>query len=92
MLNLVPDDMPQIILSIFKTCSVEPFQHLFLMLDNQMHILGKQLSPEDICSITEHNYRSMNLAGNWDGILAKTILSEKKGSKLYPEKESNGGK
>eukprot|EP00957_Ditylum_brightwellii_P111033 8467757-Ditylum_brightwellii.AAC.1 len=92
MLNLVPEDMPQIVISIFKTCFVKPFQCLFLPLDNHMRILGKQLTPEDICSIADQNYRLMKLAGDWDSMLAKAMLSEKKGSGLEPEKEPKGGK
>eukprot|EP00957_Ditylum_brightwellii_P186687 14214769-Ditylum_brightwellii.AAC.1 len=92
MLNSVPEDMSQIIISIFKTCSIEPFRHLFLTLNDQMHISGKHLIPEEICSIAECDYRSIKLAGDWGSILVKAMLSEKKGSKLVPEKEPKGGK
>eukprot|EP00957_Ditylum_brightwellii_P189931 14459662-Ditylum_brightwellii.AAC.1 len=84
--------MSQIIISIFKTCSVELFQCLFLTCDNQMCISGKHLTPKEICSIAECNYRSMKLAGDWDGVSAKAMLSEKKVFELKPEKEPKGGK
>eukprot|EP00957_Ditylum_brightwellii_P100266 7641479-Ditylum_brightwellii.AAC.1 len=67
MLISVPKDMSWILISIFQTYSVEAFQHLFLMLNNQMHISGTHLSPEEICSIAEQNYCTMKLAGEWDG-------------------------
>eukprot|EP00957_Ditylum_brightwellii_P193019 14696148-Ditylum_brightwellii.AAC.2 len=87
MLNLVPEDMSQLVISIFKTCSVEPFQHLFSTIDDQMRISGKQMMPEEICSIAEQNYRSMKLSGDWDGVSAKAMLLEEKGPRLEPEKE-----
>eukprot|EP00957_Ditylum_brightwellii_P106771 8145600-Ditylum_brightwellii.AAC.2 len=57
-----------------------------------MRISGKHLTLEEICSIAECNYRLMKLAGDWDGVSAKMILSEKKDSKLEPEKEPKEGK
>eukprot|EP00957_Ditylum_brightwellii_P107497 8202052-Ditylum_brightwellii.AAC.1 len=59
MLNSVQEDMPQLVISIFKTCSVEPFQRLSSTQDDQMHISEKQMMPEEICSIAEQNYLSM---------------------------------
>eukprot|EP00957_Ditylum_brightwellii_P183143 13949254-Ditylum_brightwellii.AAC.1 len=92
MLNSVPEDMPQLVISIFKTCSVKPFQCLFSTLDNQMRISGKQMTPEEICSIAEQNYWSVKLAGDWDSVLAKAMLLEEKGPRLEPEKEPKSGK
>eukprot|EP00957_Ditylum_brightwellii_P106335 8112291-Ditylum_brightwellii.AAC.1 len=57
-----------------------------------MRISGKQMTPEEICSIAEQNYRSMKLAGDWDGVSAKSILLEEKVPRLEPEKEPKGGK
>eukprot|EP00957_Ditylum_brightwellii_P001420 111081-Ditylum_brightwellii.AAC.2 len=50
MLNTVPEDMSRIVIFIYKTCSVEAFQCMFLMLNNQMRISGKHLTPEKICN------------------------------------------
>eukprot|EP00957_Ditylum_brightwellii_P153766 11704222-Ditylum_brightwellii.AAC.1 len=57
-----------------------------------MRISGKQMTPEEICSIAERNYRSMKLAGDWDGVSAKAMLLEKKGPGLEPENEPRSGK
>eukprot|EP00957_Ditylum_brightwellii_P122618 9350979-Ditylum_brightwellii.AAC.1 len=92
MLNSVPKDMSQTVISIFQTCFVEAFQHLFLTLNNQMRISGMHLSTEDICSITEQNYCAMKLAREWNGVLAKAMLSEKNGSELKKESGPKGGK
>eukprot|EP00957_Ditylum_brightwellii_P139983 10666533-Ditylum_brightwellii.AAC.1 len=48
MLNSVSEDMSQIVISIYQTCSVEAFQCLFLMLNDQMSTSGMHLSLEDI--------------------------------------------
>eukprot|EP00957_Ditylum_brightwellii_P145493 11078374-Ditylum_brightwellii.AAC.1 len=50
------------------------------------------MTPEEICLIAEQNYRPMKLAGDWDGVSAKAMLSEKKGPGLEPENKPRSGK
>eukprot|EP00957_Ditylum_brightwellii_P110201 8405910-Ditylum_brightwellii.AAC.1 len=75
-----------IAISIYKTCSVENFQHLFQTLSDQVRISGKELTPKEVCKIAEHNYHTMKLAGEWDSFSGKVLLSENKPMEKETEK------
>eukprot|EP00957_Ditylum_brightwellii_P139214 10610430-Ditylum_brightwellii.AAC.1 len=81
------EDIDAIVISIYKICSVEAFQCLFLTLNDQMRISGKHpLTLEEVRNIAECNYRTMKLVGEWDGASPKALLLEDKGSGLDAEK------
>eukprot|EP00957_Ditylum_brightwellii_P085631 6514149-Ditylum_brightwellii.AAC.1 len=55
-----------------------------------MRISGKHLTPEEICNIVEQNYHAMKLAGKWDGVLVKALLSENMPGNEDTKKVSEG--
>jgi hypothetical protein len=59
MVHLVPEDMTNIVMKIYSTCSVDLFQQLIQVLVNSTRISGVDYTLKEVCAIAECNYWSL---------------------------------
>eukprot|EP00957_Ditylum_brightwellii_P145006 11044287-Ditylum_brightwellii.AAC.1 len=78
LINSVPIDITNIVVSIFNTCSVVAFTDVFKMVTNNIIVNDKEYTPEEVCNIAEKQFWCLKDARKWDGISLSAMLSKEK--------------
>eukprot|EP00957_Ditylum_brightwellii_P204925 15341412-Ditylum_brightwellii.AAC.1 len=78
LINSVPVNITDNIVSIFNTYSVAAFMDIFKIITNNIIINDKEYTPEQVCHIVEKQYWHLKDARKWDRIPLPVMLSNDK--------------
>eukprot|EP00957_Ditylum_brightwellii_P055143 4179286-Ditylum_brightwellii.AAC.1 len=80
MIQSMPINIMDIVITIFNTCSVAAFTNVFKMISTNIIMNDKDYTPDQVCRIAEKQYCQLKDAGKWDGLSPLAMLSKDKDS------------